>query len=203
MKKLYRAFLSHSSRDKPTVRNVAEHLGRAAVVYDEFAFEAGDEFKAAILKGLGQSELFVLFASRGALDREWVQFEIESAEEALASQALSQVVTYIIDPDLDLGDLPDWIKSTLVRRQQEPGLIALDIRRLLGEKTLALLPSYFVGRQNELEQDLTQITSMNDPETRPPIVVYGLTGIGRRTLLGAVARDNFESDPISLDTELA
>lgn len=119
-----------------------------------------------------------------------MRFEIESAQEALASQALSQVVTYIIDPSVKIEDLPEWIQTTLVKRMEEPGLIALDIRRIIGEKARAQIQSYFVGRQNELEQALTQIASLTDPEVRPPLVVYGLTGIGRRTLLGAIGRDH-------------
>lgn len=190
MIKLFRAFLSHSSRDKPLVGTVAEHLGRAAVIYDVFEFEAGRDFKEAIIRGLGRSEFFVLFASRDALSSDWVKLEIDKAEEASASQALSQVVTYIIDPDLPLDDVPDWMKSTLIVRRNEPGLIALDIRRILGEKVHARIPSYFVGRQNELDQSLREIASFTDPDYRPPLLVYGLTGIGRRSLVSAIGRDH-------------
>ena len=190
MKKLLRAFLSHSYSDKPVVGKVAEHLGRAAVIYDTFEFKTGDDFKTAIIRGIGQSELFVLFASQDALNRDWVRFEIESAEEALASQALSQVATYIIDPHLSLDDLPDWMKATLISRLEVPGLIALDIRRMLGERSRPQTQSYFVGRQNELSQALDQIATFSDPTYRPPLVIYGLIGIGRRTLLGAIGRDH-------------
>ena len=190
MKKLFRAFLSHSTRDKAIVRTVAEHLGRAAVVYDEFEFKTGDDFKVAIIRGLGKSELFVLFASKSALSRDWVKFEIENAEQALASQALSQVVTYIIDPHLNIDELPQWMQSTLISRLQSPGLIALDIRRILGEKSRPQAQSYFVGRQHELSQALDQIASFHDPNYRPPLVIYGLTVIGRRTMLGAIGRDH-------------
>ena len=190
MNTLFRAFLSHSTRDKSIVRAVAEHLGRAAVIYDEFEFKTGDDFKTAIVRGLGQSDLFVLFASKNALSRDWVRFEIESAEEALASQALSQVVTYIIDPHLNIDDLPDWMRATLISRLEAPGLIALDIRRILGEKSRSQTQSYFVGRQNELSQALDHIAAFHDPNNRPPLVIYGLTGIGRRTLLSAIGRDH-------------
>jgi hypothetical protein len=167
--KLFRAFLSHSSRDKALVGGVAKHLGRAAVIYDAFEFEIGEAFKSAIIRGLGRSELFVLFASRAALTSTWVNLEISKAEEALASQALSQVVTYIIDPGLTLEDLPEWMKSTLIARQTQPGLIALDIRRILGARTRSRIPLYFVGRQNELDQALRHTASFVDPDYRPPL----------------------------------
>lgn len=83
MIRLPRAFLSHSSADKGIVKEVAKILGRASVVYDEFEFSVGDEFKDAIVKGLAGSDIFVLFASRGALKRDWVKFEINSARQAV------------------------------------------------------------------------------------------------------------------------
>lgn len=190
MIKLPRAFLSHSSTDKDIVGAVAETLGRAAVVYDTFEFNAGDEFRDAILTGLSNSDIFVLFASRRALQRQWVEFEIATAKEALTRRALSRVVTFIIDPELTLDSIPDWMKSTLIVRQEHAGLIAGEIRRLISERVRERMPSYFVGRRNEIEQALDLISRFTDPDRRPPLLVYGLNGIGRRTLVQAIARDN-------------
>ncbi len=171
-------------------------LGRAAVVYDAFEFSVGDEFRDAILKGLSNSDIFVLFASRGALQSDWVKFEIDTAKEALTRQALSRVVTFIIDPDLDLNNLPEWMKSTLIVRQEHAGLIALEVRRLIGQRLKERMPSYFVGRRNEIEQALDMISNFTDPDQRPPLLVYGLKGIGRRTLVQAIARDNLSYSTI-------
>jgi tetratricopeptide (TPR) repeat protein len=190
MTKIPRAFLSHSSTDKETVNEVAKVLGRAAVVYDAFEFSVGDDFRDAILSGLSKSDIFVLFASRQALQRDWVKFEIEAAKEAITKQALSRVVTFIIDPDLDLDTVPDWMKSTLIVRQQHTGLIAAEIRRLIANRSMERMPSYFVGRRHEIEQALDLISGFTDPDQRPPLLVYGLKGIGRRTLVQAIARDH-------------
>lgn len=188
--KLPRAFLSHSSTDKGTVAEVAKILGRAAVIYDAFEFDVGDDFRDAILAGLENSDIFVLFASREALKRDWVKFEIATAQEALIKQALSRVVTFIIDPSLDLNAIPIWMKSTLVVRQHHAGLIAVEIRRLINQRLAERRPSYFVGRRGEIEQALDIISSFTDPDCRPPLLVYGLKGIGRRSLVKAIARDN-------------
>lgn len=191
MIKLPRAFLSHYSGDKKKVVSpVAHNLGRAAVIYDEFEFSTGDEFKRAIIKGLERSDVFVLFASKEALQRDWVKLEIAMAEQAITTQALSRVVTYIIDSDVSLSDIPDWMKETLIVRLSEPGLIALDIRRVIGERVARLTPTYFVGRQGELHQALEIIASFTDPDFRPPLIVFGLTGIGRRSVVQNIARDN-------------
>jgi tetratricopeptide (TPR) repeat protein len=188
--KLPRAFLSHSSTDKGVVAEVAKALGRASVIYDAFEFNVGDEFRDAILDGLSKSDLFVLFASREALQSDWVNFEITTAKEALTKQALSRVVTFIIDPDIDLRSIPEWMKSTLIVRREHAGLIAVEIRRLISQRLKEAAPSYFVGRRNEIEQALDLISSFADPDQRPPLIVYGLRGIGRRTLVQAIARDN-------------
>ena len=169
---------------------VAKILGRAAVVYDAFEFNVGDEFRDAILAGLSNSDIFVLFASHIALQRDWVKFEIATAKEALIRQALSRVVTFVIDPDLDLDSIPEWMKSTLIVRQEHAGLIAVEIRRLISQRLMERMPSYFVGRRNEIEQALNIISGFTDPDQRPPLLIYGLKGIGRRTLVQAIARDN-------------
>ena len=165
-------------------------LGRAAVIYDKFEFSVGDEFTQAIVKGLARSDIFVLFASKKALQSEWVNLEIDFASNALLNQALSKVVTFIVDENLKRDELPPWMKLTLVVEQNRPGLIAGDIRRLIGDKLTENLPSYFVGRRNEIEQALEIIANFNDPEYRPPLLLYGLKGIGRRSLIKAIARDN-------------
>ena len=190
MPKLPRAFLSHHSADKKIVGEVAKSLGRAAVIYDAFEFDVGDDFRDAILAGLSRSDIFVLFASRGALTRDWVKFEIATAKEALTRKALSRVVTFVIDPALDLDDVPDWMKQTLIVRQENAGLITVEIRRMIGQRLAARMPSYFVGRRAEIEEALDVISGFTDPDQRPPLLVYGLKGIGRRTLVRAVARDN-------------
>lgn len=184
-----RAFLSHATHDKPFVEKVAQILGRAAVVFDAYEFATGDDLKSAILGGLERAQLFVLFASKVALERDWVQFEIAEAEQGLLAQRISQVMTFIIDPDLALEELPDWMKSSLITRQNSPALVASDIRRAISGKMAEQRPKHFIGRTVEFDAALDIITSFTSPENRPPLVVYGLSGIGRRSLVDSVARD--------------
>ncbi|CAO3406274.1 hypothetical protein [Azospirillum largimobile] len=184
-----RAFLSHATSDKPFVTKVAEYLGRAAVVFDAYEFATGDDLKAAILKGIEKSEIFILFASRESLQRDWVRFEIEEAQRSLFSQNIGQVLAFIIDPDLDFDNLPGWMKGSLITKQQSPVLVASDIRRAINSRMAESMPQHFIGRNTEFDQALDIITSFTDPEDRPPLVVFGLSGIGRKSLVEAVARD--------------
>ncbi|MEP0708910.1 MAG: TIR domain-containing protein [Parvibaculum sp.] len=196
MIKLPRAFLSHSAKDKDLVREVAAALGRAAVIFDSFEFSSGDDLKDAILKGIARSDIFVLFASQAAFTSSWVDFEIDTAMEAKTKQALSRVVTFIVDPQLPLESIPEWMRATLVVRRNEPGLIAIEIRRHINQRLAEKTPTYFVGRRNEIEQALDTISEFTDPNFRPPLVVYGLRGIGRRSLVQVIARDSLSFSTI-------
>jgi hypothetical protein len=75
-----RAFLSHSSVDKPFVEAVARELGRQFCAFDQNEFETGDDFRNAIRRALDTSDLFVLFASKTSRERKWIEFELDEAE---------------------------------------------------------------------------------------------------------------------------
>jgi hypothetical protein len=66
-----RIFLCHSSTDKAFVGEVASQLGRAKVVYDDFEFAPGEDFREAIKKALDISGVFVFFISQASLDSTW------------------------------------------------------------------------------------------------------------------------------------
>ena len=158
-----RAFLSHKSTDKAFVQEVANYLGRSRVVFDVFEFSTGDEFHEAIRKGIDRSDIFVLFASRDALESEWVQFETNVAEEAISARALSKAACYIIDDTLSVDDLPLWLRHTLATRQTSPRLVALDIRRLINESIASRRPRFYVGRNDKMEEALDAIASDSNP----------------------------------------
>lgn len=196
-----RAFLSHGTPDKDLVNSVANNLGRAAVVYDVFEFQTGDDLRNSIVNGLSQSDIFVLFASKQSLSRSWVKFEILEAEKGITLRTISRALTYIIDPQVSIGELPSWMQSTLITYQDSPTLIATDIRRVINERVAESRPTYFVGRLEESQEALEKIASFTDPGNRPPLIVYGLNGIGRRSLVRHIARDSL-SYPKTLEIKL-
>jgi hypothetical protein len=61
-----KAFLSHSSKDKYFVREVAKGLGNVQFEYDEYTFEYVLNAEA-IRRALARSELFVLFLSENSI----------------------------------------------------------------------------------------------------------------------------------------
>jgi len=73
----YDVFLSHSSKDKAVVRDVAERLRADGlrVWFDEWEVNPGDNIAAKIEEGLEQSRVLVFCMSANAFGSEWAQLE--------------------------------------------------------------------------------------------------------------------------------
>ncbi|MBL9182526.1 MAG: TIR domain-containing protein [Verrucomicrobiaceae bacterium] len=70
-------FLSHSSKDKPVVRDIAERLKKDGVKvwFDEWEIKPGDSIPAKIEEGLERSRVLVLCMSANAFGSDWAQLE--------------------------------------------------------------------------------------------------------------------------------
>ncbi|MFH1069187.1 MAG: TIR domain-containing protein [Candidatus Glassbacteria bacterium] len=70
-------FLSHSAKDKPVVRGIAERLRADGlrVWFDEWEIRPGDSIPAKIEEGLEQSRVLVLCMSAEAFGSDWAQLE--------------------------------------------------------------------------------------------------------------------------------
>ena len=78
----YDVFLSHSAKDKPIVRDVAERLRKDGLrvwpgVFDaEWVLKPGDHVQAKAEEGLEQSRVLVLCMSANAFGSDWAQLEV-------------------------------------------------------------------------------------------------------------------------------
>ena len=70
-------FLSHSSKDKPVVREIAARLKKdcVRVWFDEEQIKPGDSIPAKIEEGLERSRVLVLCMSANAFGSDWAQLE--------------------------------------------------------------------------------------------------------------------------------
>lgn len=184
-----RAFLSHSSTDNELVRAVAKELGRQHCVFDEQAFDSGEDFLAAIDRGLEQSATIVLFASRAALESMWVRQEIEKARERTMLGAMHGAQVFLIDGSVTVSDLPAWVQRAKVTRETAPKTIARAIQRHLQRQVVDKQKRVFVGRGDATEAFERALTPTDG--RRPPRIVFvrGLPGVGRRTLTRRVAQN--------------
>jgi hypothetical protein len=77
----YDVFISHSSKDKPVVRELAERLRKDGlrVWLDDWEIRPGDMIGLKIEEGLEQSRTLVLAMSANAFASEWVTLERHTA----------------------------------------------------------------------------------------------------------------------------
>jgi hypothetical protein len=101
------AFLSHSSRDKPFIRQLAADLkaNGVQVWLDELNIKVGESIPEKISQGMAESDYFLLAVSQNSVASEWVKRELNSA---LIKEVEKRAVT-ILPLKLDNANLPSII----------------------------------------------------------------------------------------------
>lgn len=205
-----KAFLSHSSAQKDFVRKVYKLLGASRCVFDECCFDNGKKIIDEILRGLQNTDLFILFVSNESLDSDWVQQEIVLADMFMQKHGLKQILPILIDskikPGLD-NRIPNWMKQYLMKPIQTPEMAKLKILSALRHLDMETNSIYkakrniFVGRYKEKEE-LEGILNLYVEPHYNAICVSGLEGIGRRTFLRKFFEEkhilNTSNEPILL-----
>lgn len=176
-----KAFVSHSSADKPLVEQVVQAVSAARWEVDSYTFEEGKYSAGEITAALGRSDLFVLVASAHALGSEWVKAELEIAQHLLYAGKLGGVVAFIVDGTLAEG-LPEWLRMRVFIRTSNPVRIANLIRSKLVELDTkrGVKQKPYVQRiklQSEMER---RIADLRQPIQA--IYLSGVDGIGKRTV---------------------
>lgn len=176
------AFLSHSSKDKAFVRQVATALGLECE-YDEYSFESTFNIQA-IRRALGRSSVFVLFLSKDSIRSSYVADEQRAALAGLGRGFIKRILIFCLD-DTSYQSLPEWLRDVNVTHKiHSPKLCARRIHMaILGaaaeeERSISI----YVGRDSE--EKLLRQALANPPGNSPVAVhVVGHHGIGRRTFL--------------------
>jgi len=196
-----RAFLSHSSKDKAFVTSVANQLGRQFCVYDTFEFRTGDDFRRAIRTSLTKSAIFVLFASKNALESAWVKFEENEAELLAIKGSIIRPLVFLMDDRTTHRDLPEWLKRARVRSATSPKSVAREVVFHLQDLMREKQQPMFVGRHKELLMAEEKLLTYDDIGPRRMFLVFGLAGIGRRTLVRKIS-ENFLSLQKTVDIRI-
>lgn len=184
-----KAFLSHSSVDKPLVSKVAKELGRIYSYFDQRDFNTGEELLQSINDGIEDSTVFVLFASQSSLKSLWVLHEINEAQYQLMLKQIEKIIVFIIDDTVQISDLPEFLKRCKIEKEIASGLIVTTIRETIQKQLMSRQPQFFVGRKQELETAQNTFAPL-DGSPPPKIVgINGLIGIGRTTFLRRIVSD--------------
>lgn len=181
-----KAFICHSSDDKEYVRFVAKKLRRANVVFDEFSFAPGQDFREEILTHLDQSSLFVFLASSQSIQSTWCKYEIDQAHLKRMDGGISGQLAIIIDPKVSFADLPAWMRKAKALVQPRPSQAVRDIQQSLFAISPAGASKPFLGRQT-LQTEFADALAKGVPHL---FIINGLEGIGRRSYLERASSDS-------------
>ena len=148
-----KAFLSHSSRDKPLVEEVAKRLGMAQVELDSSTFDSGLLNVETIRAALERSSIFVLFLTQDALESSYVRFEALLAQELLAKGLLEKFLVICLDAQAFSKADENWKSFSFVRH-------------LTSDQSIARLI------QNHLIIDRAKTASKHQPYVEPCLSGY-------------------------------
>lgn len=185
-----RAFLSHSSKDKQIVDEVAELIGGANVELDSETFEHGLPNVQIIQAALRRASLFVLFLSKNALASNVVRFEALMARELISQGIIDRFLVICLDEESFTEADSQWKTFNFVRKILGKQSIARTIQNALilanSKQSSASFP--FVGRAAELHAAKEKLI---DPMVKSvqALFVSGSTGIGRRTFAKRLFED--------------
>lgn len=198
-----KAFVSHSSKDKPFVERVSKLVSAARWEIDSYSFEEGKTSAAEIFQSLSRSDLFVLIASAHSVTADWVKSELEIAQHLLYSRKLGGIVVFITD-DTPASALPEWTRMYVFAKTANETRIANIIRSRLMQldaiKGIQAKP--FVQRMNirsEIERRLADLTNQVNG-----LYISGVDGIGRRAIASNSLQSLFPSmDVVGIDIAIA
>lgn len=93
-------FLSHSSHDKPVIRQLATDLTAAGVTVwlDEQNIRVGESIPESIAQGLASSDYFLLAISEHSTSSEWVKRELNAALVAEIKRRKVHILPILLTP---------------------------------------------------------------------------------------------------------
>lgn len=192
-----KAFLSHSSKQKDYVEQVASILGKDKVNYDSWSFDAGGKTLDEIYTGIENSGVFVFFISTDSLSSEWVKKELIEAENFIKSNSYKKFIPILIDSSITHKSplIPEWMKESYnIKLINKPQKAAKFIKEKILSAIADKIPTnneekqLFIGRNEEkafFEKELYPA----DGERPFSLLVSGLPNIGKKKFIKKVLTD--------------
>lgn len=122
-------FLSHSSKDKDTVRQVATTLHTFGIDtwFDEWEIALGDSIPGKIQEGLARSSHVAIFLSKASIQSSWVTEELTAA----IYRAVSAQTVKVIPVLLEECDVPALLASKARLSERDPHKIAYELQKTM------------------------------------------------------------------------
>lgn len=209
-------FLSHSSADKEkyvkiVANQLQKHLDEHTIHYDEYTFESGMKSMEEINRSLAETDLFVVFLSKKALESDWVKKELMISKDLLGKDTIKRIYPIVIEADLKWDDkmMPDWLREYTLKYIPKPTKATQLIRKRIVEIAWDLNPkieernSVFVGRNKEIDEFENRKYDY-DMETAIAYIAAGIPKSGRKSLLNQcfikshITESNYRASKIEL-----
>ncbi|TAK09082.1 MAG: TIR domain-containing protein, partial [Candidatus Manganitrophaceae bacterium] len=165
----YDIFLSHSSKDKPIIRDLAKRLKRDGlrIWFDEWEIKPGDVIPLKIQQGLEQSRTLVLAMSTNAFTSEWVTLE----RNTVLFRDPNNTDRRFIPIRLDESKIPDTLRQFAYIPWQQP----LDDHYI--NLLTACRPNAVKRKRNRFSSDVLEIGGES-------VVCIAITVDGQRAIAG-------------------
>lgn len=178
-----KAFISHSSKDKPLVKQIVDEVGEMRCEYDEYNFDF-ELNNTEIRRALQRADIFVLILSQNSIKSNFINEEIRAAFEARGAGHIKKVFIVSID-NTSYRSLPAWMQEINVAQHlKKPIQIARRIDTYLTELSLnrGEMQDFYLGREND---EVEMRKHLRKPKSNCPSVIHivGNHGIGRRTFI--------------------
>ncbi len=163
-----KVFLSHSSKDKGFVEEVAELLRPGTFELDSLTFDAGLVNSEAIIRSLQRCDLFCLFLSNNSVTASYVDFEILLGIEFVASGKIGRFLAICIEDDA-FGKASENVKFfNVVRKSLGVESTARLIQgNLISAAKISTIQAHpFIGREDELVELERQVTDHKRPPSK-------------------------------------
>ncbi|EEX08371.1 hypothetical protein SL1157_0382 [Ruegeria lacuscaerulensis ITI-1157] len=190
-----KVFLSLSFVDDDLVDRVYRKLPAGLAFFYKKSFENSASLISEMQTGVSESKIFVLFASREAMESGGVQFEINEAQRKTISDFGYRVLVYPTSSKVSHSDLPSWLQPYWMPRA---GYSANDIARHI---TQILIDEYRTdifggdqvigrGRSNDdLSASVAEHISRHQKNPKV-IILSGVRGVGRKTFAQYYAKNS-------------
>jgi hypothetical protein len=178
-------FLSLEGSSERFVAQIQRFLPDGLAYFYPLSFANGEALISAMEERIGQTSMFVLFATKKSSASPWVGFELDRARIAKIKDPKFRIIVVPLDSEVSHADLPGWMRDYWVGPiGHGPREIARYIRRALIAGPLSHLPGQQVyGRGALVDLAVSQVGEivLRTEETPNVVVLAGNTGIGRRT----------------------
>ena len=183
-----KAFISHSSKQKPFVYGLIKQIGHENCIVDQYDFSPAFKTMDEIIEKIENALIFVFLISKESLKSQWCEKEIRYAREKLTKSKFKLFLPYVIDSSIDIDIIKskyEWIVSEdtyNLKLFRSPLILSKDLQlkfRILESQRYREYrqeSDIFAGRNKEIEE--FQEKKRKKRKARS-LVISGRRGSGR------------------------